>query len=162
MHKNGDEHVDIPELKTDFLFRRRPMAIPGDLRPSWKIGLIVLWLKTCCRGGRTSLARLHVLSWGTRTEKSRSDLQAAIKGDLHPTSIIVRFDPFLNRSVDFAIGEGLIQRSGSKIELTLDGQKLAEELEQINSVYVSEKKFISEIRQSVTETLVNNMFGWKE
>lgn len=162
MHNVGNEQIEIPELRADFLFRRRPVAIPGDLRPSWRIGLIVLLLNKCCRGRHTSLTRLHVLSWGIRTEKNRSDLKSAIKGALQPDSIIVRFEPFLNRSIDYAIGEGLIRRSGSKIELTPRGQKLAEELEQVESVYIIEKHFIDEIRQSVTEMLVNNMFGWKE
>jgi hypothetical protein len=152
--------IDIPELKTKFLFRRRPMAIPGDLRPGWRIGLLVLLLNSCCRSGRTSLARLHVLSWGIRTKESRRALQAAIDGTLTPDSLVVRFDPFLNGAVDFAIGEELVRRSGgSKIELTPKGRELAVELEKIETAYVVERKFIAVISQSVTERMVDHMFG---
>ena len=154
------EFIEIPELKTKFLFRRQPVAIPGDLRPGWRIGLLVLLLNNCCRSGRTSLARLHVLSWGIRTKENRRDLQAAIEGTLSPDSLVIRVEPFLNRAVDFAIGEGLVRRSGgSKIELISKGKELARELGKIETIYVIEKQFIEAIHQEVTETLVNHMFG---
>lgn len=152
--------IDIPELKTKFLFRRRPVAIPGDLRPGWRIGLLVLLLNNCCRSGRTSLARLHVLSWGIRTKENRRALQAAIEGTLTSDSLLVRFDPFLNGAVDFAIGEALVRRSGgSKIELLPKGRELAVELEKIETAYVVERQFIAVINQGVTETMVSHMFG---
>lgn len=153
-------HIEIPELKTEFLFRRQPVAIPGDLRPGWRIGLLVLLLNNCCRSGRTSLTRLHVLSWGIRTKENRRALQAAIEGALSPDSLVVRVEPFLNRAVDFAIGEGLVRRyGGNKIELIPNGRELAEELGKIETAYVVEKQFIATIHQGVTETLVNHMFG---
>ena len=160
--KEGTQ-IDIPELKTEFLFRRRPVAIPGDLRPGWRIGLLVLLLNNCCRAGRTSLTRLHVLSWGIRTNESRRALRAALSRTFSPSSLVVRFEPFLNRAVDFAIGEGLVRRSGgNKIELTPNGRKLAEELASIETAYVVERQFIEEIQLNVTEALVNHMFPGRD
>ena len=154
--------LDIPELRTAILFRRRPVAIPADLRPGWRIGLLVLLLRNCCRAGRTSFARLHVLSWSFRTTESRRQLQAAVEGRILPDSLIVRFEPFLNQAVDFAIGDSLVRRvGGDKIELTAAGTKLAEELQQIRSAFAIEKEFMKEIGQKVTETFVNKLFGGK-
>lgn len=155
--------IDIPELHVPFLFRARPVAIPGDLRPGWRIGFLVLALKNCCRDQRTSLARLHVLSWGFRSAGARKELQAAIENRLSPDSLVVRFEPFLVQAVDFAIGEGLIRRvGGRKIELTANGLILAEELEAEEEAYVVEKRFMSTIRTKVTEGLVKRMFGWSD
>jgi hypothetical protein len=160
MFEVSTTEFDIPELKTDFVFRRQPVAIPGDLRPGWRIGLLVLLIHTCCRSARTSLTRLHVLSWGIRTEDSRRTIQAAIEGGLSPDSLVVRFEPFLNRAVDFAIGEGIIRRSGgNRIELTAKGKTLALELTQAETAYLVEKRFMNTIRQHVTETLVDGIFG---
>jgi hypothetical protein len=151
---------DIPELKTSFVFRRQPVAIPGDLRPVWKIGLIVFIVNKCCRGGRTSLTRLHVLSWGIRSSESRDALHAAIEGQLSPDSLIVRFEPFLNRALDFAIGEGLVRRlDGKKIEVTTKGRSLADEISAAKDAYMTEKTFIHLIGQRLTEDLVNKMFS---
>ncbi|MCX7409786.1 MAG: hypothetical protein NTZ32_17050 [Planctomycetales bacterium] len=155
--------LDIPELRTAFLFRRRPVAIPGDLRPAWRIGLVVLLLKNCCKSGRSSLARLHVLSWGFLSADGRHQLQAAVEGRLSPDALVVRFEPFLVQAVDYAIGEGLVRRAGgNKIELTPSGKTLAEEIDATEETYVAEKQFMSIVRTKVTEDLVNRMFGWEK
>jgi hypothetical protein len=121
---------------------------------------LVLIINKCCRSGRTSLTRLHVLSWGVRTKDSREAVISAIEGTLAPDALVVRFEPSLNRAVDFAIGEGLIRRAGgNKIELTPKGKALAEELAEVDTAYMVEKLFIETIRQGVTEALVSGIFG---
>jgi hypothetical protein len=162
MPDNALWEIDIPELRTEFLFRRRPVAIPADLRPAWRIGLIVLLMKNCCRGGRTSLSRLQVLSWGFRSAEGRTQLQAAVDGRLSPDALVVRFEPFLVQAIDFAVGEGLLKRNGgNKIELTEAGFRLAEELEIEGSAFEAERSFMAILRMKVSEDLVNRMFGWR-
>lgn len=150
----------VPELEATFTFRRRPVALPGDLRPTWRIGLLSLLLSKCCRQQRSSLTRLHVLNWAVRSEASYEDLTALIEDKLSPDQLIVRFDPAFNRAIDFAIGEGLVKRvDGSRIELTEPGKTFAEAISMDAEVYVIEKKLIDVIKQKVSETLVNNIFG---
>jgi hypothetical protein len=75
-------------------------------------------------------------------------------------SLIVRFEPFLNRAVDFAIGEGLIKRTGgNRIELTNLGKSLAGELKNAEGAFAAEKQFMHAVGQAVTEKFVNEMFG---
>lgn len=155
--------IDIPELRTPFVFQQRPVSIPADLRPGWRIGLIVLLLKNCCRQGRTSLTRLHVLSWGFISTEGRSQLTAAVDGSLAPDSLIIRFEPFLLQAVDYAVGEGIIRRDGGgKVELTESGIRLAEQLEADESAFIDEKTLMTTIRMRVSEDLVKRMFGWKD
>ncbi len=155
-----DMGAAIHELETDFVFRRRPLAIPGDLRPTWKIALLVLLLKNCCRGSRTSLSRLHVLSWALSAPDSQAALLAALSGQLDPRSLIVRFDPFLERALQYAIGEGLvIHWRGKAVELTPMGKRLAAEIIATEDLFNSEKKFLALIGQDLSEKLVNRMFG---
>lgn len=155
--------IDIPELRVPFIFRRRPVSLPADLRPAWRIGLIVLLLKKCCRQGRTSLTRLHVLSWGFVSPEGRSELLAAAAGTLSPDSLVIRFEPFLLQAVDYAVGEGLIRRDGGgKIELAENGMRLAEELEADGSAFALEKELMEALRTRVSEDLVKRMFGWRE
>jgi hypothetical protein len=157
-----DRVFEIPELDTPILFKRRPLSLPEDLRPSWRIGLLVLLLSSCCRGARSSRARLHVLSWGIRTDQTQAEVKAAIKGNLNPRALIVRFDPFLDRALDFAIGEGLIKPDGGKtVVLTASGKELAEEISKSDDLFVPEKAFVKAIGLHVTEKLVNEMFGWE-
>lgn len=155
--------IDIPELHVPFIFRQRPVSLPADLRPAWRIGLILLLLKNCCRRDRTSLTRLHVLSWGFVSPEGQSQLLAAAAGKLSPDSLVIRFEPFLLQAVDFGIGEGLIRRDGGgTIELTEAGTRLAEELNSDDSAFASEKYVMATLRTRISEDLVKRMFGWRE
>ncbi len=155
-----DLRETIKVLQTNFIFTDRPILLPADLKPSWRIGLIVLLLKNCCRGGKSSLTRVHVLSWGIRTKETRLALQAAIRGDSQPGSLIVRFEPSLNRAIDYAWGEDLIRRpSGNRIELTGAGRELATQLESQKDSFVTEKLFMDSIRYSLNEKLITEIFA---
>lgn len=149
----------IPELNVPVIFRQRPISVPGDLRPAWRISVIVLLLKKCCRQGRSSLRRLHVLSWAVRDEEVANALVRAIGGEVPPGTVLVRIEPALNRAVDFAIGEGLIQRQSSdRVELTVDGKDFADTIMDDTLVLGYEKQFAERIRLSVTEDFVTRMF----
>lgn len=155
--------IAIPEFRTPFIFRQRPASIPADLRPAWRIGLIVLLLNNCCRNGKTSLTRLHVLSWGFITSDGRSQLALAVEGKLSPDSLVIRFEPFLLQAVDYAVGERIILRiGGDKVELTELGRKLAVELQADKAIFASEKGLMATIGMRVTEDLIKRMFGWKD
>src|SRR5689334_6792274 len=123
----------IPELDSPFVFRRRAVPVPGDLRPLWRINLILLLLRKCCRGGRSSFARLHVLSWASLSFENRTLLVRALDGEETVESIIVRVEPSLNRAVDFAVGEGFIRRvNGDRYELTPTGVARADALSNVD------------------------------
>lgn len=157
-----DSPIDIPELRTTVLFHSRPAAVAADLRPTWRIGAIVLLLSKCCRNQRTSLTRLHVLSWALLSDSGRQQLSAASQGMLAPDSLVVRFEPFLNQAVDYAVGEQLIRRNGGdRIELTERGAALANDIQQVADIFVAEKHFMDSIRTKITEDMVKKMFGWK-
>lgn len=157
-----DAVIDIPELRVPFVFRRRPVPIPGDLRPAWRIALIVLLMRKCCRQNRTSRTRLHVLSWGFLSPDGREQLQAAVERRLRPDALIVRFEPFLEQAIAFAVGEELLRvLSDGRVELTESGVAFANELDSDESVLVQEKELMEILRSRLTEQLVNDMFGWR-
>lgn len=153
------ELTELDDLSRGLIFRRRPISIPGDLRPAWRIGLIVLLLSKCCRGGKTSLARLHVLSWASRTEQARASLRAVLGGTESPDALVVRFEPALNRAIDFARGEGLVRRvNGNKIELTEAGRALGTEIDD-KEAFAAEKAFAAELGFKVTQKIIDHIFG---
>lgn len=157
---NESSPFSIPELDVEFIFRRRPVAVPGDLRPTWRIGLLTLLLNQCCRQQRSSLTRLHVLNWAVRSDANLEDLTALIEGRLPPDALIVRFDPAFNRAIDFAIGEGLVKRvDGSRIELTVQGKTFAEEIIKDSTIYATEKKLAGVVKLKASEALVDEIFG---
>lgn len=152
--------IDLSLLDTPFVFRKRPVPVPGDLRPIWRIYLILLLLRKCCRQNRSSFARLHVLSWAMLSPENRSALLAVVDGEQSPDSLIVRVEPSLNRAVDYAIGLGLIRRqNGNRFELTPEGVTTAGEIEDSGECLKDEIAFMNELGRRVTETLVDELFG---
>lgn len=150
----------IPELDVPFVFARRPTAVPGDLRPLWRMNLVVLLLRKCCRSNRSSFARLHVLSWACLSEENRSTLLRVLNKTEDFDALVVRVEPSLNRAVDYAIGEGLLRRvGGDKFELTPHGVTSADELSALEDCLVPEKEFMTQLGKRVTETLVNELFA---
>src|SRR5688500_18987968 len=106
-------------------FERRPFPLVADLRLTWRLPLLALCLQICCRGGRSSLARLHLLNWAVRTPKSRTLLLQALDGHRRPHDMPVRLEPSLIRVIDFAAGEGLVDfPKGDRVQLATKGYGL--------------------------------------
>ncbi len=153
------DYLIIPELNTPFIFKSRPEAIPGDLRPLWRIGILLLMLYLASRGGKSSFKRLHVLNSMIRTSENRETLKKLIAGSKSPDAVVIRIEPYLNRAVDLAHGEGLVNRiSGDRISLTPKGEALAMLLQTQSSIFVKEKEFLMAISKSLTERLVDSLF----
>ena len=149
----------IPEFDTPFLFRERPEALPGDLRPLWRVGLVVLMLYLASRGRRSSFGRLHVLNWAVRSEEGQKALLGILDGRLFPGTAIVRIEPSLNRAVDFAFGEKLVERvKGDHIELTAQGEKEAVRILEHEDLYRKERAFLHLLGKGLTERIVLELF----
>ncbi|MEL6898523.1 MAG: hypothetical protein AAFP90_20700, partial [Planctomycetota bacterium] len=110
------------DLTASVVFRRRPIDIPGDMRPAWRISFIVLMLYQCCRGGKSSIRRLHVFNWCGRSADAGNLLRRAVSERVSPGAVLVRIEPSLARAVDFAIGARLLDRDGKdRVKITMDG-----------------------------------------
>lgn len=150
----------ITELNVPVVFRERPIAIPGDLRPTWRISVLSILLRKCCRQGKSSLQRLHVLSWAVRSKEVGSSLAQSVEGEIPPDSVLVRIEPAVNRAIDLAIGEGILRRSNrDRVELTNKGKKFADSILENQLVLSHEKDFIDQVRFSITESFVTKMFN---
>lgn len=152
--------LEIPELDTQFVFNQRPESIPGDLRPLWRIGLVLLMLHMASWGKKSSFGRLHVLNWALRSDEGRDALLGILNGRLLPGTVVVRIEPSLNRAVDFAHGEGLLRRvGGDRVELTSTGEAEARRILQQDDLFANEREYLKQVGKKLTETLVAELFG---
>lgn len=160
--------LDLP-----FLFERRPVPLPCDLRLEWRLHVLVLVLDQCF-GGRATHQQLHVLDWAVRTEETRSAFLQFTRGERSPNQIIVRYDPSLNRAVDFAFAEGLAARSEEtatsekqksdsyRVLLTQKGRNLVKEIYQFVDCFTVERAFFAEIGRKVTQKHIESLFTWSK
>jgi len=163
--------LDVP-----FTFRRRRVALPGDMRPVWRLHVLMLLLEQCW-GGKATHQQLHVLNWAIRTEETRAAFLHFIHGNRSPNQIIVRYDPSLNRAVDFAFAEGIATHHEEgpelpweemshgrsyRIMLTKKGRDLLAIIRGMKDCLVVEKAFLDVVGKKVTQQLVESLFTWSD
>lgn len=138
-------------LDGPFVLSRRPIPIPGDLRRTWGIAILVLILGKS-RRKRASIQKLHLLAHSIRTHAARTEVQMVFEGKLRPSEIHIRVEPWLNRAIAFAKGAGLLEIEGGKVaKLTALGLKLFETLYTDNEVFSEEKRFLDFVSVRATE-----------
>lgn len=154
----------IDSIKAAFVFRLQPTPVPPDLRPEWKIAVLILSLSKSGWAGRMSLKKAHVLNWAVRDDSSRELFLRMMEGDRRLEDIPVRFDPSFNRALDFAAAEGLVsldkKTTGLIIELLPVGWKLAQQLEEHEDCLKTERGFFQTIRR-VPENRIQELLDWE-
>jgi hypothetical protein len=140
-------------------FRRRPVPIAPDHRVLWRVAAVVVLLRSTGRGEacRSSLRRLHVLSWGTRSDMTRAHLMEQLQATAALGGPFVSVDPALNLAIEFAVGEGLVVREAhGRLALTASGSACADEIISAG-LLASEASRAKEIKNLATEGNIKNL-----
>jgi len=165
--------LDVP-----YTFTRRPIPMPCDVRPVWRMHILVLLLNQC-RGGKAGFEQIHVLNWAIRSPETRMAFLQFIQGKRAPSDIIFRYDPSLNRAVRFAFVEGLVvhhekdEKESNLIEeavrprvplyriiLTDKGRKLVAEIKAMDDCFTTERQFLHDIGPKISQKQVSLLFKW--
>jgi hypothetical protein len=151
-------------IKAQFLFRVRPTALPAELRPDWRIPVLVLALSKCGWGGRMSLKKAHVLNWAARDETNREVFLRMMRGERRLDDVVVRFDPSFNRALDFAVGESLVsverKTTGLVIQLLDSGRSLSGAVAKREDCLVKEKAFFDRVKR-IPEHQIQELLDWE-
>jgi hypothetical protein len=142
-----DAVLDLP-----FLFRDRPTSAPPDLRPIWRVPLVVLLVRACSRGKATH-EQLHVLNWAIRSAAGTESLARYLAGDIAPEQAIVRFDPALDRAVALARGLALVNWTTKYWTLTAVGLQTAAELDEADLLN-NERSLLATLPKALTQAAV--------
>ena len=148
--------LDVP-----FTFERKPDPIPGEMRPQWRIAVLLIILQAS-RGKKASLRKLHVLSWVVRNSQSRERFIRYVNGELASTDIIIRVDPGLNHALALARAERLIDIvSGKTASMTAKGQAFAQEILSYKDTLSEEKDFMDVIKPHIRESKIAELLAMK-
>jgi hypothetical protein len=148
------------ELDAPVVFRERPVPVRGSDRVSWRLAALVLVLRRC-RGKQTAVAAVHVLMWAIGSARTRASFLAWWAGRRTAVTKTFRFDPQVERTVDLALGSGLITtQSSGRLRLTDHGAALADALLADDSLLTTEKAFLEELPPSIPETEIRRRLGW--
>lgn len=88
-------------LNGAFTYTARPDPMPGDLRMSWGLAVLVLAL-FYSRAKKSNFQKLQFLAHSVRVDEGREEVRGLLSGEYKPADVSVRVEPSLNRAVAFA------------------------------------------------------------
>jgi hypothetical protein len=148
------EYLNIP-----FSFQDRPSPLNPQLRIVWGLAVLVVILHICCRSSRSSMSRLHILSWAIRSTENRRRLTEIVESRASPATIYIRYDPGFNRAIEYAIADCLVEvENKGRLRLTEKGKKFALEIMGEDSCLQKEKKFLQDKGSLITEAFSERLF----
>lgn len=104
-------------------FSKKPISIPVDYRPMYKIGQIVMILSITCIGNKCSLLKLHLLSWALKADENKDKVLELIKNNYEPDIAVWGIEPALNRALLLCVAEGICIIEHGKYLLTKKGEE---------------------------------------
>lgn len=140
-------------------FSKRPIPLPAEYRPMYKIALIVMTLKYCCRGESSNLLKLHLFSWSLASEKNMKELRDFVTSNYKTDFSVWGIEPALNRALQLAVAENICDIVGGKnYKLTEKGNKFFEMINADKELFEIEKTFLSFIGKSrITDSRITAM-----
>ncbi|MAD42367.1 MAG: hypothetical protein CL623_08255 [Arcobacter sp.] len=137
------------------IFSQKQISIPTDLRPMYKISLILMMLKANGYSKKLSYLQLQYLNWLVKHDEEVKDINFS-QDELPFDSI--RIDPFLNTAIEYCIGEKLIEISKSgKFELTAKAEVFINKIVK-EKVLRDEYKLLKSIgSRRITDNKIKNM-----
>lgn len=141
-------------------FTKRPIPIPADYRPMYKIAIIVLILKLCCRSDKASLLKLHLFSWALASKKHTALLADYIAKNFVGEFSVWGIEPTLNRALQLATAEKICDIiDGKNYQLSAEkGLQFFNMIMSDNELLVDEKAFLKSLgKNTITDSRINTM-----
>jgi len=140
---------------TQITFSKKPIPLPAEYRPLYKIAQILLVLKISCRSSKGSLLKLHLFSWAMKSENNMQVTLNFVQEKGKQDFKIWSMEPSLNRALHYATAQGFYQQKNGKYELTETGESFINSIEDLDQVFKNEKLFLQQIGKSMSESKIN-------
>ena len=139
-------------------FAKKPIPLPADYRPLYKIAQIVLILKLVCRSDSAKLLKLHLFSWALKNDKNKEELREFITSNYNTEFSVWGIEPTLNRALQIAVAEKICSYSNGKYTLEEKGNELYELIIKDDEILTLEKDFLGQIgKNKITDNRLNKI-----
>tara|TARA_R110001583_G_scaffold85821_1_gene224850 strand:- start:3202 stop:3663 length:462 start_codon:yes stop_codon:yes gene_type:complete len=153
--------MDIKQLvtKKSFYISERKEFISCDLRPTWRISLLLLILRLVGRGNKATRNKIHITNWALKNnEHIDSYLQyTEQKKGKRP---FINLDPAMDKAIDYALYSKLVSVDNNRVQLTADGIRVANSLNTLE-VFEVEKSIILQLKPALSEEKVTRALEGK-
>lgn len=141
-----------------FTYTARPDPIPGDLRMSWGIVVLLLGL-FYSRGKKSNFQKLQFMAHAVRLPEGREEVRGLLSGEYKPTEVSVRVEPSLNRAVALAHALKLVKiEKGTSVSLIEAGEKIAVAIVKDHDTLREEVSFLREVAPKMTDALMKRVW----
>lgn len=153
------EELNIKKIS----FSKRPISIPADYRPSYKIAQICIVLKYSCIGNKSSLLKLHLFSWTLKSIQNRNDLLNYINSNFNSDFSVWGIEPTLNRALHIGVADKYFVYSKGKYILDEKGHLFLKKIEEDADILADEIQFLKNIgKQKISDTKLKVLSNkWK-
>ncbi|MCC2147687.1 hypothetical protein LKD42_00220 [Lachnospiraceae bacterium CLA-AA-H246] len=143
--------------KKDVIFQAKPDAIPYNYRISYKVSIICLMMYICCGRKGCSLIKLHLLGAALSNKRYERQLIKYLSSSI-ASDLIVRFDPTVNRALEYAIADEMIgiQANGS-YKLLEKGRNLVKAIMSDKELLSTEKAVLEVISKKLTDDKIKKI-----
>lgn len=143
-------------MNKDIIFEPKAVAVPYNYRISYKVSLICLIINMCCVRGGCSSAKIHMISVSLDDKNVQEDIEKLIEGRYLMSSIPLRFDPSVNRALNYALSDELVLRQANgNFRLTSKGKNLAEKIKEDENLLIVEKIYLNSLKYRLTEEIIS-------
>ena len=140
------------DIIKNITFSKRPISIPADYRPSYKISQICLVLKYACIGDKSSLLKLHLISWGFKNVENRKSLLKFVVSPDTSELKVWGIEPTLNRALQIAVADGFCSYLNGNYKLENKGLEFTMKIEEDNEIFSEEIELLKKIgKKGITE-----------
>ena len=149
-------------IKEGIVFDAKPDAIPFNYRISYKVSLICMIIKVCCGRRGCSLVKMHMIATAVSDREYEEKLKRYLQTQI-PGTFVIRFEPSLNRALEYALADGFIaQQVNGTYKLIDRGKVLVKEIQNDDAIFRYEKKVLEEIQCDLTEEKSKSLMeGWR-
>lgn len=143
-------------------FTEREMPLYVNYRPMYKVSQILLILYFNGYAGKASLLKLHLFAWALKSYENLNILKDFVTSNYQKKLQFFGIESTLNRALNLAYAEKLIDFDKGNYKLLDKGRKFVEQINKDESLFVDEKQVLKLIGKKIPEKIINGLINqWK-
>jgi hypothetical protein len=123
----------------------------------YKVAQILLILHYNGYAGKASLLKLHLFSWAMKSYENMNSLKEFVTSNYEQKLHFFGIESTLNRALNLAYAEKLIDFENGSYKLLEKGKLFAEQLIEDETLFVNEKQVLQLVGKKIPERIINNL-----
>ena len=153
--------MDLKKLvtKKSFYISERKEFISCDLRPTWRISLLVIILRLVGRSNKATRNKVHIANWALKNDE-HIDSYLQYTEQKKGKRPFINLDPVMDKAIDYALYSKLVSVDNNRIQLTPHGIEAANSLIKLE-VFEVEKSTLLQLKPALSEEKVTKALEGK-